>query len=61
MTKDKIKQNAPDGAMFYAVDGDDIWYLKAISGVWFLWVVDSWDKIDTMYVASIRDDLRQIN
>ena len=56
-----IKKNAPDGVMFYAVDGDEIWYLKAVSGVWFLWVVDSWDKINPMYVASIRDDLRQIN
>lgn len=60
MTIDEIRKNAPHSAMFYAVTSGEAFYFKAIGGFWYLWVVDGWAIVNSLDVAAIRDDLRQL-
>lgn len=60
MTIEEIRKSAPNSAMFYAVNNGEVFYFKAIGGSWFLWVIDGWTIVNSLDVADIRDDLRQL-
>ena len=60
MTIEEIKKNAPNNAMFYAVNNGEVFYFKATGGSWLLWVIDGWTIINPLDVAAIRNDLRQL-
>lgn len=60
MNIEEIKKNAPNSAMFYAVNKGEVFYFKAIGGSWFLWVIDGWTTVNSLDVAAIRNDLRQL-
>ena len=60
MTIEEIRKSAPNNAMFYAVNNGEVFYFKAIGGSWFLWVIDGWTIVNSLDVAAIRNDLRQL-
>lgn len=60
MDIEEIRKNAPINAMFYAVNNGEVFYFKAIGGSWFLWVIDVWSIVNSLAVAAIRNDLRQL-
>lgn len=60
MNIEEIRKNAPNSAMFYAVNNGEVFYFKAIVGSWLLWVIDGWATVNSLDVAAIRNDLRQL-
>lgn len=60
MTIEEIKKNAPNNAMFYAVNDGEVFYFKSIGRSWFLWVIDGWIIVNSLDVAAIANDLCQL-
>lgn len=60
MKIEEIRKNAPNSAIFYAVNDGEVFYFKAVGGSWFLWVIDGWSIVNSLDVAAIRNDLRQL-
>lgn len=60
MTIEEIRKGAPNSAQFYVVKDSEVLYLKTVEGWWYLWVIDNWNSFNSLNVAAIRDDLRQL-
>ena len=60
MSIEENRKNAPNNAMFYAVNDGEVFYFKAIGGSWFLWVIDGWSIVNSLDVTAIRNELCQL-